>query len=382
MTAGLEVAVGILLPAWFLFHHPTTSDEAVTGLIAEQILHGHTSAFFFGQPFGGVEPYVVAAFFGVLGAGTLALTLAPTCLSAAAALLVWRVARRLVDDPALAVLAGALAFAALAADYTTTIEGGYRGVTLLWGLWTLLFALRIHDGHREYPDLLALGLFAGVGWWSLPEIADLGLPASVLVVLAVRRTPRSRLATWAPRLATAAAAFGFGALPWIWANVRSGFASLDPARLPGTATPLDPGYLGRLRIFRGRAPAPARPAAGGKRWGAVRGDGHCDARAGPLRGARGGGGLGGGAGRRGVPPPGGAPARALGLGLVAYPFLVASSRAPGAGSTVATPSTPGPSWPWRWSSPPICWPQEAARARPGRPGPGRWPSSWSSWRWP
>src|SRR5262249_38777877 len=148
---------------------PINSDEAVGGLIAEQILHGHLSTFFWGQPFGGVEPYVVAAFFSVFGRNPLVLGLAPAALSAVACLLVWRVARRLVRDQRLAVAAGALAWVApLPVVYQSTVEGGYRGVTLVCGLTVLLFALRVLDGRDHVGEFLALGLAAGVGWWSLP----------------------------------------------------------------------------------------------------------------------------------------------------------------------------------------------------------------------
>jgi len=46
-----------------------------------------------------------------------------------------------------------------------------------------------------------------------------------------------------------------GALPWLWANVTSGFASLDTNRFPGTNSPLNTGYTGRLEtIFRKSLP--------------------------------------------------------------------------------------------------------------------------------
>jgi hypothetical protein len=250
VAALLAVALGVALRTWFLFHDPISSDEAVAGLIARQILHGHTYAFFWGQPFGGVEPYVVAAFFWVFGQSGLSLVAAPPVLSAVAAVLVWRVARRLVDDPALGYLAGALAWAApLAADYTTTIEGGYRGVTMICGLAVLLFALRILDAEHGYGDFVALGIFAGLGWWSLPEVVYFALPAALILGGAIVRSPPPRLGRWATRLGAAAAAFLLAALPWIWANVQSGLASLDTRKFPGTVTPLNPGFAGRLRLF-------------------------------------------------------------------------------------------------------------------------------------
>ena len=61
------VVVGAALRAWCLFHHPITSDEAIAGLMAQQALHGHFSAFYWGQSYGGVEPYLIAFQYRVFG---------------------------------------------------------------------------------------------------------------------------------------------------------------------------------------------------------------------------------------------------------------------------------------------------------------------------
>jgi hypothetical protein len=251
VVIGVAVAEGIGLRAWFLFHQPITSDEAVAGLIAHQILHGHTYAFFWGQPFGGVEPYGVAGVFAVAGQSGFTLGLTPVLLSIVASLLVWRVARRLVGSDTVAALAGALAWAApLPVVFTTTMEGGYRGATLICGLLVLLFSLRILDGRRGIPEFVALGLAAGVGWWALPEIVYFVIPSGLILLGAVVSSgPEVGVARWLERVGVAVGAFVVGALPWIWTNVGSGFASLDSSKFPGAVTPLNPGYGGRLRIF-------------------------------------------------------------------------------------------------------------------------------------
>jgi hypothetical protein len=247
----VAVVAGIVLRVWFLFHDPVTSDEAVVGLFAREILHGHTNAFVSTQTVGGVEPYVVAGFFFVFGQGTFALLAAPVALSVVSALLVWRVALRLVQDRQVAALAGALAWAApLPAVYLSTVEGGYRGVTLVCGLAALVFALRILDGRRGYPEWIGLGLAAGVGWWALPEVVYFLLPAGLLVVAALVGV-RSQWAPaqWVPRLGAGLGAVVIGALPWIWANVGSGFASLNAHSFSGSTSPSNPGFGGRLEIF-------------------------------------------------------------------------------------------------------------------------------------
>ena len=244
-TIGMVVvagAVGTFIRAWLLFHQPVTSDEAVAGLIAHEILHGHTYAFFWGQPFGGVEPYVVAAVFAVFGQNSLTLGLGPILLSAVAAILVWRVALRLVDSPQVALLAGAMAWVApFPVVFSSTIEGGYRGVTLACGLGVLLLSLRILDGKFRVAEFVAFGLIAGLGWWSLPEIAYFLIPAGLVLIGAmVQSYHAGELSRWAGRIGWAVLAFVVGAFPWIWTNFGSGFASLDASKFPGSVTPAQP----------------------------------------------------------------------------------------------------------------------------------------------
>src|SRR5665213_1722445 len=62
-TWSLRVAVVVLaimglgIRVWALGRHAINADQAVVGLMAEQILHGHFSAFYWGQSYGGGEPY-------------------------------------------------------------------------------------------------------------------------------------------------------------------------------------------------------------------------------------------------------------------------------------------------------------------------------------
>jgi hypothetical protein len=240
------VVVGAALRAWWLFHHPITSDEAIAGLMAQQALHGHFSAFYWGQSYGGVEPYLIALQYRVFGFTASLLGGVTTVLAIGSGLVTWRIARRLVSDGALAALAGAAAWAIPAlAMSSSTYEWGFRGVALLCGLLLVLLSLRVADGHQRARDFVALGLVAGVGWWSSPEIVYFALPAIVLLVQSFRsdigaaKGPR-----WVRLLVIGAAAACIGALPWLWANLRSGFASFNQ-----TAYANAPGYTERLRLF-------------------------------------------------------------------------------------------------------------------------------------
>jgi hypothetical protein len=240
------VVVGAALRAWYLFHHPITSDEAIAGLMAQQALHGHFSAFYWGQSYGGVEPYLIAFQYRVFGFTPSLLGGVATVLAIGSGLVTWRIARRLVSDGALAALAGAIAWAIPASALSSsTYEWGFRGVALLCGLLLVLLSLRVADGHPRSGDFVALGLVAGVGWWSSPEIVYFVLPAIVLLVqsfradIAAAKGPR-----WVRLLLIGVAAACIGALPWLWANLRSGFASFNQ-----TSYVHEPGFTERLRLF-------------------------------------------------------------------------------------------------------------------------------------
>jgi hypothetical protein len=247
-TVAVAVVAGALLRSWYFFHTPSSSDQAIVGLMANAILHGHFSAFYWGQAYGGVEPYAVAGMFALFGHSAATLNLTPAVLSGAAALVTWRAALRLVRIPQLAAIAGVLVWVAPDAFLAnSTREGGFRGVTMLCGLVCILCALRLLDGSRRFADVFALGLFAGLGWWSSPEVAYFLVPAGLLTLgaafsggLAPRR--------WIMRLTVGVVGFVVGALPWLWANVNSGFQSLNPSSFPAGSLSKT-GYWGRMNVF-------------------------------------------------------------------------------------------------------------------------------------
>jgi 4-amino-4-deoxy-L-arabinose transferase-like glycosyltransferase len=219
------VAAGIGLRAWVLSSTSLgslDSDEAVWGLMARHLLDGHWSTFFWGQNYGGShEAIVTAGLFGITGSGTLALKLVPTALYAAAALLVWRVGRRTVGEPAARIAATLFWIWPAYFVWRSTKAYGYYGSGLVLGLAVILLALRL----REKPsrlDVFAIGLALGLGWWSTPQIVILALPP--LVWLVWQR--RSVLRDWWIALP----AFVVGAFPWIVTNVRHDWASLHSSQ--------------------------------------------------------------------------------------------------------------------------------------------------------
>jgi len=276
----LVAALGLLLRLWALGRWPVSSDEAIVGLMAKEILQGHFFAFYWGQSYGGGEPYVVAALFGVFGRSPFVLGLTPVLLDAVAALLVWRIGRRLFSP--MVGAGAALLFWVWPETYLweSTLEYGFRWLALDCGLVVLLTALRLSDGtERPAKRVLlgwgVLGLAAGLGWWCTPEIAYYLLPAAALLVW---RLAHRRCAVRARDLATAAGAALLGALPWIWANVTSGFSSLASVSQPNPSYPFFehlkvlgvhvlPTLLG-LRL-RAAAGSPSAPWVFGTALGAV-----------------------------------------------------------------------------------------------------------------
>jgi hypothetical protein len=230
---------GLVLRLWILGRQPITPSTVIPGLMAHQILNGHFSAFYWGQNYGGLEPYVVAAIFAVFGQSAFTLGLAPLVLDAVAALLVWRIGRRLFGP---GIGAGAALLFWIWPEvylYESTMEYGFRYATLVCGLAVMLLALRIgqRDGRRvvdsgwsrsgllgaQRADWAALGLFAGLGWWGSPEIAYYVVPSTAMLVWMLLKR---RIEFRPGLLALAVGGAVVGALPWLWVNARSHLGSL------------------------------------------------------------------------------------------------------------------------------------------------------------
>jgi hypothetical protein len=235
-------AIGLYMRLWLIFHAPTSSDVAVVGLMAQGALHGHFNAFYGGQAYGGTaEPILIALAFRIFGQSGVVAELVVGTLAAVAAVLTQRIALRLVP-PKVALLAGVLAWAAPAVAVRDSVRVyGFRGVTLVCGLGLILAALRLLDDQKSLLIFLVLGLLAGIGWWSSPEIAYYLVPTAVLLGAALVRT-RDWREWWAGLLVAVVGAI-VGSLPWIWANAASGFASLHDTQ----ATTVS--FSGRLSIF-------------------------------------------------------------------------------------------------------------------------------------
>jgi hypothetical protein len=237
VALALAGIAGIVFRVWVYRSVMGTpdSDEAVVGLLTRHILDGQLPTFFWGMHYGGIqEPLVTAPLFYLFGSSWLALRIVPIVLYALAALLVWRVGRRTIGEPAASV-AGALFWIWPAYDLQqVTHQHGYYGSAVFYCPLLILLALRI----VERPDAVRVGLFGlvlGLAFWETSQIVPIAIP---LIAWTVWRQPRCLRS-----LPVAVPLAVLGALPWIVWNVRHDWASLDVSYGAHST------YWHRLRIF-------------------------------------------------------------------------------------------------------------------------------------
>ncbi len=256
VAAAGAVVYGTLLRVWLLVHLPLWGDEAVTGLQARAIGSGHFTAFYWGQHYGGLEPYVAAVVLKVGGGGEPALNATPALLSALAAVLVGGITLAAGKDRFLALAASAVAWVwPYVVIYQSVREVGFRYATLCCGLTAMLCSIRVYRRRAGRPTFLFLGVALGLGWWASAEIVYFAVPSLVLLI-GWWTTSRRSSGAGAPggagepprwwSLGWVACGGVLGSLPWWYANAHTGFASLRRGALPanGGAT-----YGAKLSVF-------------------------------------------------------------------------------------------------------------------------------------
>jgi hypothetical protein len=186
LCLALALAVRLFLA---IRHNPVIEgDEALTGIQAENILHGEWPIYYYGQPYmGSLEAYIIALFFAIAGPSVLVLRIAMSCTSLLLVWLTWRFGEALACEAGLRAgprrlfLIVATAIAALPPLYDAVLElrsyGGYTEamIVMLWLLWaTLRLTQRWQQGasRRELAWRWAgIGLLIGLGLWIDPLIA-------------------------------------------------------------------------------------------------------------------------------------------------------------------------------------------------------------------
>jgi len=209
-------------------------DEAVWGLMVRHALHGEFSAFLWGQGYGGTQEVLLTTpIFAVFGTSVLGMRIVPMALTAVAAVLVWRIGRRTVGEPA-ATIAGALIWVwPPYLIWKSDRAHGFYGSGLVLAALVLLLTLRLAE-RRSRRDAVFLGAVLGLAWWQTPQIIPIALPA--LAYLAVKRRDAYRDAWLALPVAVICA------LPWLISNLEHHWWSfhIDSGRTP---------YVTRLHDF-------------------------------------------------------------------------------------------------------------------------------------
>jgi Dolichyl-phosphate-mannose-protein mannosyltransferase len=235
-VVAAAILAGIGMRIW-IFSSPLAaidSDEAIVGLMARHALHGDVSVFYWGALYGGSqEAFLVAAVFAVAGSSVIALKLVSVAIYAVAAVLVWRVGRRTVGEPAAGIGAGLFWVWPPFLVWWSTKERAYFGSGIVIGLVAILLALRLRERESRL-DAAALGFTLGLGLWATLQSWLLAVPAVVWLVW--RRPSVLRLA----RLALPAALVG--ASPWLAWNVHHGWNAVLPTSVAGAGST----YFGRL----------------------------------------------------------------------------------------------------------------------------------------
>ena len=126
--------------------------------MAREIARGHFFAFYWGQSYGGVEPYVLALSFIVAGQSPLTLDGTPVVLALIGSLVVWRIGLHLFRSPAALVAAVLSWIWSESTLWNSTKEYGFHEACAVLGLVVLLQAVRIVGGSRAARRRPALRL--------------------------------------------------------------------------------------------------------------------------------------------------------------------------------------------------------------------------------
>jgi hypothetical protein len=254
VAGAIAIVYGGLVRLWLLAHLPLFGDEAIVGLMARSIDAGHFSAFYWGQQYGGLEPYLAAIVLPV-GGGATALNATPALLSALAAVLVGVITFAVGRNRLLAFAAACVAWVwPFAVVWGSVRELGVHSAALCCGLAAVACCVRAYRGWAGHGTFVVLGLVVGLGWWASPEILYFAPTCLVLLCAwwwnashaeSVEVQSDQARPTRGVSLGLAVAGFFVGSLPWWYANAHSGFASLRPGVLPASGST----FGARLSVF-------------------------------------------------------------------------------------------------------------------------------------
>ena len=88
--------------------------------------------------------------------------------------------------------------------------------TMVLGLAMLLCAQRAMEERTRWADWCGIGLFAGLAWWTSPNVSYFLAPLGVWALVFHWRK------LWPPRFLVGVPFAILGALPWIWNDIEPG----------------------------------------------------------------------------------------------------------------------------------------------------------------
>jgi hypothetical protein len=271
-VAPAFIVFGLAARIWMLRNRigGLDADEAVVGLMARHILDGEFPMFYWGQIHGGPhEPLLTAGLFQLFGSSTLVLKIAALLLSAAACILVWRVGKRTVGEPAATVAALMFWVWPAAFVWWSVKSRGFYHAALVIGLGILLLVLRLEKRDTAPPraegpihtappraegpihtappraegpihsgwDMALLGALVATGFWATPQTVLISVPA--LLWLVVRRLSVLKIAPVGIAGAIA------GAFPWWVHNLENDWIAFKAS----SASLAMPAYRDHLHGF-------------------------------------------------------------------------------------------------------------------------------------
>ena len=202
-TAGI-VALGIALRLYLLFssHLIIEADEALVGLQAFGILRGERPIFYPGQAYGGgLESYLVAAVFRLLGASPLTLKLIPFLFSILFIFMTYQLAKE-IYSPEIGLLSALLVALCplLLTSASLKAWAGYIETPVLGGVAFLLLYRALYvekETKQRWIAILALGAVSGLGLWVNPQYFYYLGPVTLLLLIKVKQVRLVGLAAFA-----------------------------------------------------------------------------------------------------------------------------------------------------------------------------------------
>jgi 4-amino-4-deoxy-L-arabinose transferase-like glycosyltransferase len=216
VSAGVA---GIALRAWIygsILGRPN-SDESVVGLMVLHAMHGELTTFFWGSIYGGSQLVLLSVpFFWLGGVNYHALRVVPILLTAAAALLVWRVGCR-TGGETVGIVAACLFWIWPPFNlFQLTQHQSFYGTNVFYCALLLLLSLRV----AERPDrtrVALFGLVVGLAFWQSGQIVPVAVP---MIAWLVWKVPRALRHAWLGAVMAVV-----GSLPfWVW-NAMHGWES-------------------------------------------------------------------------------------------------------------------------------------------------------------